>query len=98
MQTEPSQIQKDMVKKLGKRADKVRKRQVDVKIDNLLSITNDGRKLALDQRLMNPLLPDDPDSKVNACVKNVFEMWQKSSAVKGTQIIFCDRATMRCCT
>ena len=93
VQTEPSQIQKDMVKKLGKRADKVRKRQVDVKIDNLLSITNDGRKLALDQRLMNPLLPDDPDSKVNACVKNVFEMWQKSSAVKGTQIIFCDQST-----
>lgn len=98
VQTEPSQIQKDMVKKLGKRADKVRKRQVDVKIDNLLSITNDGRKLALDQRLMNPLLPDDPDSKVNACVKNVFEVWQKSDEVKGTQIVFCDRAAMRCCT
>ena len=93
VQTEPSQIQKDMVKELGERADKVRNKQVDPKVDNLLSITNDGRKLALDQRLMNPLLPDDPNSKVNACVKNVFEVWQKSNEVKGTQIVFCDQST-----
>lgn len=93
VQTEPSQIQKDMVKELGERADKVRNKQVDPKVDNLLSITNDGRKLALDQRLMNPILPDDPNSKVNACVKNVFEIWQKSNEVKGTQIVFCDQST-----
>lgn len=98
VQTEPSQIQKDMVKELGERADKVRNKQVDPKEDNMLSITNDGRKLALDQRIMNTLLPDDPNSKVNACVKNVFEIWQKSNEVKGTQIVFCDRAAMRCCT
>ena len=93
VQTEPSQIQKDMVKELGERADKVRSKQVDPKVDNMLSITNDGRKLALDQRLMNPILPDDPNSKVNACVKNVFEVWQKSNEVKGTQIVFCDQST-----
>ena len=93
VQTEPSQIQKDMVKELGERADKVRNKQVDPKEDNMLSITNDGRKLALDQRIMNTLLPDDPNSKVNACVKNVFEIWQKSNEVKGTQIVFCDQST-----
>ncbi len=93
VQTEPSQIQKDMVKELGERADKVRNREVDPKADNMLSITNDGRKLALDQRLMNTLLPDDPNSKVNACVKNVFEIWQKSQETQGTQIVFCDQST-----
>ncbi len=93
VQTEPSQIQKDMVKELGERADKVRNREVDPKADNMLSITNDGRKLALDQRLMNTLLSDDPNSKVNACVKNVFEIWQKSQETQGTQIVFCDQST-----
>ncbi len=93
VQTDPSEIQKNMVKELGERADKVRNREVDPKVDNMLSITNDGRKLALDQRLMNPLLPDDPNSKVNACVKNVFEIWQKSKQTKGTQIVFSDQST-----
>lgn len=63
---------------------------------SVLRITSDGRKLALDQRLQNPLLPDDPDSKVNACVKNIVQEWQASTEILGTQLVFCDRVAIRC--
>ena len=91
--TEPSEIQKAMVKELGERAEVVRKGDIDPSRDNMLKITSDGRKLALDQRLMNPLLPDDPNSKVNACVNNVFNIWQESAETRGTQLVFSDLST-----
>lgn len=91
--TEPSGFQKEMVEELGERAESVRGGQVDPHIDNMLRITSDGRKLALDQRLQNPLLPDDPDSKVNACVKNIVQEWQASTEILGTQLVFCDLST-----
>ena len=93
VQTEPSEFQKEMVRRLGERADAIRTRHVDPRVDNMLAITGDGRKLALDQRLMNPLLPDDPHSKVNACVENVFNVWQESTPILGTQLVFCDLST-----
>ena len=93
VQTEPSQAQKAMVQSLAERAEKIRKEKTDPRIDNLLKITSDGRKLALDQRIMNPLLGDDPGSKVNACVDNVFKIWQESAPTKGTQLIFSDLST-----
>lgn len=91
--TDPSVHQQAMVAELADRADAVRKGNVEPNIDNMLKITSDGRKLALDQRLHNPLLPDDPDSKVNACVKNIFETWEESTPIKGTQLVFCDLST-----
>jgi N12 class adenine-specific DNA methylase len=91
--TEPSEFQKEGVEKLGQRAEDVRNRLVEPWQDNMLKITSDGRTLALDQRLMNPLLPDDPDSKVNACVKNILDVWRESTPVKGTQLVFCDLST-----
>ena len=91
--TEPSPFQQEMVAELGERADAVRNREVEPYEDNMLRITSDGRKLALDQRLQNSLLPDDPDSKVNACVKNVFQVWQDSAEIRGTQLLFCDLST-----
>ena len=91
--TKPSQIQKEGVKALGDRAENVRNRLVDPAKDNLLKITSDGRTLALDQRLMNPLLPDDPGSKVNACVKNILDVWRASRPSRGTQLAFCDLST-----
>ena len=93
VQTEPSEFQREMVQDLGRRADAIRTRHVDPRADNMLAITGDGRKLALDQRLMNPLLPDDPHSKVNACVENVFNVWQESTPILGTQLVFCDLST-----
>ena len=93
VQTEPSQAQKAMVQALAERAEKIRKEKIDPREDNLLKITSDGRKLALDQRIMNPLLGDDPGSKVNACVDNVFKIWQESAQAKGTQLIFSDLST-----
>lgn len=93
IQTEPSEAQKRMVQGLAKRAEKIRREKIDPSIDNMLKITSDGRKLALDQRILNPLLPDDPGSKVNACVENVFNIWQESTPTKGTQIIFSDLST-----
>lgn len=93
IQTEPSEAQKAMVQSLAERAEKIRKEKIDPRIDNMLKITSDGRKLALDQRIMNPLLPDDPGSKVNACVDNVFRIWQESAETKGTQLIFSDLST-----
>lgn len=91
--TEPSDHQQEMVANLAERADQVRNRTVDPSVDNLLKITSDGRKLALDQRLQNELLPDDPDSKVNACVENICSVWKDSMDTKGTQMVFCDLST-----
>ncbi|MCD8158558.1 MAG: hypothetical protein LUD77_06615 [Clostridiales bacterium] len=90
---EASQHQKDMVDELATRAEKIRNRLVDPTEDNMLAVTNDGRKLALDQRLMNPLLPDEPNSKINMCVENVFKIWQNEAENKSTQIIFSDLST-----
>ena len=93
VQLEPSEIQKEMVQNLSDRADRVRNKMVDSKEDNMLRITGDGRKLALDQRLMNPILPDDPDGKSAACARNVYDIWKKTAYNKGAQIIFCDLST-----
>ena len=89
----PSDYQKDMVSSLADRAESVRNRMVDPSVDNMLKITNDGRKLALDQRLMNPLLPDDEESKTNVCVDKAFEIWQDTMEQKSAQLIFCDLST-----
>lgn len=89
----PSAYQVEMVKDLSERAERVRNRMVDSSVDNMLLITNDGRKLALDQRLMNPMLPDDENGKVSACAKNVFEIWHKTAEQKSTQMVFCDLST-----
>ena len=93
VKTKPSQIQKEMVAGLAKRAEKVRARAVKPNIDNMLKITNDGRKLALDQRMIDPMLPDDPDSKVNACVDNVYRIWEEHADTKAAQLVFCDLST-----
>lgn len=89
----PSEIQQEMVKALGERAEKIRSGTVDATEDNMLKITNEGRKLALDQRLMNPLLPDSESSKVNSCVENVYRIWNENSDKKSTQLVFCDLST-----
>lgn len=89
----PSAYQVEMVKDLSERAERVRNRMVDSSVDNMLLITNDGRKLALDQRLINPMLPDDENGKVSACAKNVFEIWQRTAEQKSTQMVFCDLST-----
>ena len=89
----PSEYQKDMVASLAERAEKVRNRKVDSSVDNMLMITNDGRKLALDQRLINPMLPSDPNSKAAKCAENVFEIWQRTADQRSTQMIFCDLST-----
>ena len=89
----PSDIQKEMVETLSERAQLIRDSQVDPTTDNMLKITNDGRKLALDQRLINPLLSDNDSSKVNACVDNVFKIYEENKEKKATQLIFCDMST-----
>lgn len=89
----PSEHQKEMIKSLSERADKVRNGEVDSTIDNMLKITNDGRKLALDQRLLNPMLPDFENSKVNACIDNVYNIWKESTPNKSAQLLFCDLST-----
>lgn len=89
----PSEIQKEMVQELGERAERVRNKMVDSNIDNMLLITNDGRKLALDQRLINPMLGDSETSKATACAENVFEIWRKTEESRSTQMIFCDLST-----
>ena len=89
----PSEIQKGMVEELSKRAAAVHSGTMDAAEDNMLCITNDGRKIGLDQRLMNPLLPDDPDSKLNACVRNVLKIWEEGKDQKLTQLLFCDLST-----
>ena len=89
----PSQVQKEMVASLGERAEKIRGGNVDSSVDNMLKVTNDGRKLALDQRMMNPMLPDEEGSKVNVCVNEVFRIWEENSDKKLTQLLFCDLST-----
>lgn len=93
IKTKPSEIQTEMVASLAKRAEKVRARLVEPNIDNMLKITNDGRKLALDQRMIDPMLPDDPESKVNTCVDNVYRIWKEHADTKATQLVFCDLST-----
>lgn len=93
IKTKPSEIQTEMVASLAKWAEKVRARLVEPNIDNMLKITNDGRKLALDQRMIDPMLPDDPESKVNACVDNVYRIWEEHADTKATQLVFCDLST-----
>ena len=93
IKTKPSDIQTEMVASLAKRAEKVRARLVEPNIDNMLKITNDGRKLALDQRMIDPMLPDDPESKVNTCVDNVYRIWEEHADTKATQLVFCDLST-----
>ena len=90
--TEPTAHQQAMVKELSKRAEKVHN-GIDPHLDNMLRITSDGRKLGLDQRIVNPLLPDDPDSKVNACIDNVYRIWEEYADAKAAQLIFCDIST-----
>lgn len=89
----PSEIQQDMVSSFADRAEAVRSGSIDPRTDNMLKITNDGRKCALDQRLLNELLPDEPDSKVNHCVENAFAIWQQTIDTRATQLIFCDLST-----
>ena len=89
----PSEIQKEMVQSLSERAGKINAGMVDASEDNMLCVTNDGRKIGLDQRLMNPLLPDDPNSKLNACVRNVLRIWEEGKSDKLTQLLFCDLST-----
>ena len=89
----PSETQQEMVSSFADRAEQVRNGNVNPKIDNMLKITNDGRKLALDQRLINDLLPDEPESKVNLCVSNAYQVWEESTPDKSTQLIFCDLST-----
>ena len=91
--SQPTEIQKALVKELSERATKVHARQVDPSVDNMLAITNDGRKLGLDQRVVNPLLPDEPGTKVNRCVDNVFKIWEDTKSDRLTQILFCDLST-----
>lgn len=91
--SQPTEIQKALVKELSERATKVHARQVDPSVDNMLAITNDGRKLGLDQRVINPLLPDEPGTKVNRCVDNVFKIWEDGADKKLTQLVFCDLST-----
>ena len=91
--SQPTEVQKALVKGLSERASKVHARQVDPSVDNMLAITNDGRKLGLDQRVINPLLPDEPGTKVNRCVDNVFKIWEDGADKRLTQLIFCDLST-----
>jgi len=90
---EPTEIQKEMVQALGERADDVRNRRVEPHIDNMLSVTNDGRKVGLDQRTINPNLPDEPFSKINRATENIFDIWEKTKEDSLTQVVFCDLAT-----
>lgn len=92
----PSDYQRDIVKSLAERAEKVRNGFVDPSVDNMLKITNDGRKLALDQRLVSDLLPDNPESKVAICAEKSFQIWQETASQKSAQLIFCDRVAIRC--
>ena len=89
----PSEIQKEMVQELSKRAADIHSGIVDASVDNMLCVTNDGRKIGLDVRLMNPMLPDDPNSKLNVCVQNVLKIWEEGKEQKLTQLLFCDLST-----
>ena len=89
----PSETQKAMVQELSRRAAEIHSGNVDASVDNMLCVTNDGRKIGLDVRLMNPMLPDDPDSKLNVCVRNVLKIWEEGKDQKLTQLLFCDLST-----
>ena len=89
----PSEIQKRMVESLGERAERIRGGGVSTSVDNMLKVTNDGRKLALDQRMIDPLLPDEDGSKVNACVDNIYRIWEETADKKSAQLVFCDLST-----
>ena len=89
----PSDLQKEMVQELSKRAAEIHSGTVDASVDNMLCVTNDGRKIGLDVRLMNPMLPDDPNSKLNVCVRNVLKIWEEGKDQKLTQLLFCDLST-----
>ena len=91
----PSEIQKEMVQELSKRAAEIHSGAVDASVDNMLCVTNDGRKIGLDVRLMNPMLPDDPNSKLNVCVQNVLKIWEDGKDQKLTQLLFCDLSTLK---
>ena len=93
---QPSEFQKEMIKGLAERAEKIRAGGVDPHVDNMLRITNDGRKLALDMRLIQPLAPDDPDGKVAVCARNVFRIWEQTKEKRSAQLVFCDRVAIRC--
>ncbi|HFZ6943053.1 TPA: helicase-related protein [Streptococcus agalactiae] len=93
IKTKPTEEQKEILQAISERADAVRNNQVEPTEDNMLKITNDGKKLALDQRLINPLLPDDPNSKVNVCVKNIFSIWDNTKENSSTQLVFSDMST-----
>ncbi|GFI48999.1 hypothetical protein IMSAGC020_00195 [Lachnospiraceae bacterium] len=93
IKTKPSQIQTEMVAGLAKRAEKIRAKLVKPQTDNMLKVTNDGRQLALDQRLIDPMLPDDPNSKVNACVDNIYRIWEEHADTKAAQLVFSDLST-----
>ena len=90
---QPTELQRAMIDELSKRATAIREKRVDPSQDNMLKITSDGRKIGLDQRMMNPDLPDDPQSKVNLCMENVFQIWEESTPNRSTQIVFCDFST-----
>lgn len=89
----PSELQQEMIKGLAERAEKIRNREVDPSVDNMLKITNDGRKLALDMRLINPLAADDPNVKVAVCARNVYQIWENTKEQRSAQLIFCDLST-----
>ena len=91
--TKPTEIQQEMVAGLAERAEKIRAGGVDPKVDNMLRITNDGRKLALDMRLINPLAADDPNGKVSTCARNIFRIWEQTTEQRGAQLVFCDLST-----
>ena len=93
--TKPTKEQKAILESLSERAETVRNREVEATEDNMLKITNDGKKLALDQRLVNEMLPDDPNSKVNTCVKNIYEIWKNNKENKSTQLVFSDMSTTK---
>ena len=93
IKTKPSEIQTEMVAALASRAEKVRARLVEPNVDNMLKITNDGRKLALDQRMLNDMLPDFEGSKINACVDNIYRIWEETADKKSAQLVFCDLST-----
>ena len=90
---EPTDLQREMVADLSERATAVQRKEVDPTQDNMLKITSDGRKIGLDQRLMNPMHPDDPNSKVNLCMENVYNIWEKTTEKRLTQVVFCDFST-----
>ena len=92
----PSEMQKEMVASLAERAEQVRGGGVDASVDNMLKITNDGRKLALDQRMLNDMLPDFEGSKINACVDNIYRIWEENADKKSAQLVFCDCVAIRC--